>query len=117
VQGAIHNARNRIHDQGLMKGFVDQAAGLARSNTSGITEGNIQPPENHLPLQEPNGTRTITDANNLRSVNRHEESGQGRIRTDAKGMTVRGIDRLLKCIFSRRQKTNLLRRTVTPKLW
>ena len=96
VQGAIHNARNRIHDQGLMKGFVDQTTGSARSNTTGITEGSIQPLESHLPLQEQSGTRTITDANNLRSVNRHEESGQGRIRTDAKGMASEGIGKVFK---------------------
>jgi len=96
VQGAIHNARDRIHDQSLMKGFVDQAAGSARSNTAGITEGTIQPPKSPLPLQKPDGTRTITDADNLRSVNRHEESGQGRIRTDMKGMATEGIGKVFK---------------------
>lgn len=85
-----------IHDQGLMKGFVDQAAGSVRSNTAGITEETIQPPERPLPLQKPDGTRTITDADNLRSVNRHEESGQGRIHTDAKGMATEGIGKVFK---------------------
>ena len=96
VQGTIHNTQNRIHDQGLMKGFVDQSAGSVHSNTAGITEGSIQPPESPLPLQKPDGTRTITDADNLRSVNRHEESGQGRIRTDAKGMATEGIGKVFK---------------------
>ena len=79
-----------------MKGFVDQTAGSERSNTAGITESSIQPPESPLPLQKPDGTRTITDADNLRSVNRHEESGQGRIRTDAKGMATEGIGKVFK---------------------
>jgi len=96
VQGTIHNTRNRIHDQGLMKGFVDQTAGSVRSNTVGIAEGTIQPPASPLPLSKPDGTRTITDADNLRSVNRHEESGQGRIRTDMKGMATEGIGKVFK---------------------
>jgi len=96
VQGAMHNVRNRIHDQGLMKGFVDQTAGSVRSNTAGITGESIPVPQSPLPLQEPNGTRTITDADNLRSVNRHEESGQGRIQTDAKGMATEGIGKVFK---------------------
>ena len=96
VQGTIHSTRNRIHDQGLMKSYVDQSAGSVRSNTAGITEGSIQLPESPLPLQKPDGTRTITDADNLRSVNRHEESGQGRIRTDMKGMATEGIGKVFK---------------------
>ena len=96
VQGTIHNTRNRIHDQGLMKSYVDQSAGSVRSNTAGITDGSIQPPKSPLPLQKPDGTRTITDADNLRSINRHEESGQGRIRTDMKGMATEGIGKVFK---------------------
>jgi conjugal transfer mating pair stabilization protein TraG len=96
VQGTIHSTRNRIHDQGLMKSYVDQSAGSVRSNTAGIAEGTIQSPASPLPLQKPDGTRTITDADNLRSVNRHEESGQGRIRTDMKGMATEGIGKVFK---------------------
>ena len=47
-------------------------------------------------MQKREGTRTITDSDNLRSVNRHEESGQGRIRTDAKGMATEGIGKVFK---------------------
>jgi len=60
------------------------------------TTSNIQPIANHKPLREPDGTRTITDADHLRGVNRHEESGQGRIRTDAKGMATEGIGKVFK---------------------
>jgi conjugal transfer mating pair stabilization protein TraG len=94
VQGAMDTTRNRIEDQGLMKSYVDQAAGSVRANTGGITEASIQIPESPLPLQEPDGRGTITDADHLRSVNRHEESGQGRIRTDAKGMATEGIGKV-----------------------
>jgi len=94
VQGVMDNARSRIHDQGLMKGFVDQAAGMARANTSGITGKNIQPAEDHKPLREPDGTRVISDADHLKSVNRYEESGQGRIRTDATGLATEGIGKV-----------------------
>ena len=45
-------------------------------------------------MQEPDGRGTITDADHLRNVNRHEESGQGRIRTNAKGMATEGIGKV-----------------------
>jgi hypothetical protein len=52
VQGTIHNTRNRIHDQGLMKSYVDQSAGSVRSNTAGITEGTIQSSRKSPPVTE-----------------------------------------------------------------
>ena len=96
VQGAIQNASSRIHDQNLMKGFVDQAAGKAASNAGSINQGNIQEMGHHSPLREPTGERVLSDADSLRSVNRHEESGQGRIRTNAKGMATEGVGKILK---------------------
>ena len=97
VQNAIQQARGRMHDQGMMKGYVEQAAGTAAAKTGWINEGNLQGKEPHpVPMREPNGKQTITDADSLRSVNRYEESGRGRIRTNAKGMAAEGVGKVFK---------------------
>ena len=80
-----------------MKGYVEQAAGTAASHTGWINEGNLQGKEPHpVPMREPNGKQTVSDADSLRSVNRYEESGKGRIRTNAKGMAAEGVGKVFK---------------------
>ena len=97
VRSAIQQARGRMHDQGMMKGYVEKAAGTAAAQTGWINEGNLQGKEQHpVPMREPNGEQTITDADSLRSVNRYEESGKGRIRTNAKGMAAEGVGKVFK---------------------
>jgi len=97
VKSAIQQARSRMHDQGMMKGYVEQAAGTAASHTGWINEGNLQDKEPHsVPMREPNGKQTVSDADSLRSVNRYEESGRGRIRTNAKGMAAEGVGKVFK---------------------
>ena len=49
-----------------------------------------------MPMREPNGKQTVSDADSLRSVNRYEESGKGRIRTNAKGMAAEGVGKVFK---------------------
>ena len=80
-----------------MKGYVEQAAGTAASHTGWINERNLQdkePPP--VPMREPDGKQTVSDADSLRSVNRYEESGRGRIRTNAKGMAAEGVGKVFK---------------------
>ena len=49
-----------------------------------------------MPMREPNGKQTVSDADSLRSVSRYEESGKGRIRTSAKGMAAEGVGKVFK---------------------
>ena len=94
VQSAMHSARNRIHDQHLMKDYVDQTAASARRHTSTISGDPMHGQGNHPPLQAPDGANILHNADTLRSVNRHEESGQGRIRTSAQGMASEGVGKV-----------------------
>ena len=94
VQSAMHSARNSIHDQGMLKNFADQSATAAGANTSAINEGAFHNPSANPSLRPPDGKKTVADADTLRNINRHEESGQGRIRTDAKGMAAEGVGKV-----------------------
>ena len=94
VQSAMHSARNRMHDQHLMKDYVDQTAASARTHTSAISGESMHSQGNHPPLQAPDGANILHNADTLHSVNRHEESGQGRIRTSAQGMASEGVGKV-----------------------
>ena len=94
VQSAMHSARNSIHDQGMLKNFADQSATAAGANTSAINEGAFHNPSANPSLRPPDGKKTVNNADTLRNINRHEESGQGRIRTDAKGMATEGVGKV-----------------------
>ncbi|MHB1349759.1 MAG: conjugal transfer protein TraG N-terminal domain-containing protein [Desulfobulbaceae bacterium] len=101
------NTANEVHDtiSATMQhvqagrtntGAVVQAADTASVMTSGINQNSFPNPTNDSPLQDPNGGKTILDADLLREVNRREERGEGRIQPSAAGMAAEGFGDVFK---------------------
>lgn len=96
VHGAMETTRNRIQGNEILKGAVNKSAGTAAGRTSGINEGGFTAPGSGIPMREPDGGTVMQDADRLRGVNRHEESGEGRIRTTPAGMAGEGVGKVFK---------------------
>jgi len=93
VTKAMNAMKNRTHDDAILKGGVDHTAGAAGQNASGVTPGGLVPPDQRG-LREPDSATATGKGDHLRSVNRHEESGDGRIRTTATGMAKEGVGKV-----------------------
>jgi hypothetical protein len=93
VNSAMNSMRNRTHDDAILKGGVDHTANAAGQKASGATPDGLVPPD-QKGLREPDSVTTPGKADHLRNVNRHEESGDGRIRTTATGMAKEGVGKV-----------------------
>lgn len=94
VSSAIDTTSNRIHDDSILKGAINQTTGSASQKSSAaLTPSDFQPPSSKGIL-EPNTTETSKRADHLRSINRHEETGRGNIRTTPAGMANEGVGKL-----------------------
>lgn len=92
VSSAIDATRNRIHDDALLKGGVNQAAMTSSNKTANIGRDNLATPGGGKPILEPTDMAS-PKANKLHQNNRREESGEGRIRTSAAGMAKEGLEK------------------------
>ncbi len=95
VSSALDATRNRIHDDAILKGATNYSVETAGKNSLGVTPNSIVPP-NSKDLREPESNITDEKADYLRNVNRHEETGKGRIRTTPTRMAEEGVGKLFK---------------------
>lgn len=93
VNGAIDATKNRVHDDAILKGGVEQTTGTASQKTFGVTSNNLVPPDQRG-LLNPEYSRVDLKAKHLRDGNRYEETGQGNVRTSAAGMATEGIGKV-----------------------
>ena len=94
VQAAMEATRARVGGQDILKGAVDQATSTASMKSSGINQGSFSAPASDIPMREPDGSKTIHDADSLHQVNRAEEAGRGRIQTTPAGMAKEGVGKV-----------------------
>ncbi len=116
VQSAIQQAKGPDARPGDDEG-VYRSGGRDRCQSYRLDQrGNLQGKEPHpVPMREPNGKQTVSDADSLRSVNRYEESGKGRIRTNAKGMAAEGVGKVFKGWWTARGNGRLRRAFLQPR--
>ncbi|MFP7756458.1 hypothetical protein ACLG6S_17710 [Thermodesulfobacteriota bacterium B35] len=94
VHQAMNATRAQVEGQDILKAAVDQASSRAAGRTAGINQGSFSAPKSDQTMREPDGKKVIHDANHLRTVNRNEEAGHGRIQTTAAGMAKEGVGKV-----------------------
>ena len=90
VHQAMSATRAQVEGQDILKAAVDQASSRAAGRTAGINQGSFSAPKSDQTMLNPDGQKTIHDADRLRDANRKEEAGDGRIQTTAAGMLKQG---------------------------
>ncbi|MBM9514074.1 conjugal transfer protein TraG N-terminal domain-containing protein [Desulfogranum marinum] len=93
VRSAIDATKSRLHDDAILKGAVDHIANAAGQKASGVRPSNLTPPDSKG-IREPDKTGVAKIADSLKSRNRHEETGEGRIRTTPTGMAKEGVGKV-----------------------
>ena len=93
VNNAMNSMKNRNHDDAILKGGVDHTTNAAGQKASGVSPGRLVPPD-QKGLRDPDSATATDKGDHLRNVNRHEESGDGRIRTTATGMAKEGVGKV-----------------------
>jgi conjugal transfer mating pair stabilization protein TraG len=93
VNNAMNAMKNGTHDDAILKGGVDHTTNAAGQKASGVTPGGFVPPDPRG-LRDPDSATGTDKANHLKNLNRHEESGDGRIRTTATGMAKEGVGKV-----------------------
>ena len=93
VNNTMDAMGNRTHDDAILKGAVDNTANAARQKSSGVTANSLVPPD-QKGLREPDSNPAVDKADHLRNVARHEETGDGRIRTTPTGMAKEGVGKV-----------------------
>lgn len=93
VSSAMNSVSNRTHDDAILKGAVDHTTNAAKQKASGVTPSSLVPPD-QKGLREPDSNSARDKADHLRNVARHEESGEGRIRTTPTGMANEGVGKV-----------------------
>jgi conjugal transfer mating pair stabilization protein TraG len=93
VNSAMDSMENRTHDDAILKGAVNHTTNTAGQKSSRVRLDVLSPPD-QKGLREPDLTSAIDKADHLRNVDRHEESGHGRIRTTPTGMAKEAIGKI-----------------------